>query len=71
MAWVVAVSNMVLPTGRAKKWKLNHYRIEGENVTCADIATRLNLRESQVHSRMRKLRTQPGAITWDKLKGKK
>ncbi len=58
-----------LAAGRGKKRVGNHYQIEGENVTALEIATRLGIRESQVHSRLRYWRDQPGAITWAKLKG--
>lgn len=54
-------------TGRASK-KTPLYCIEGEYVTSAQIASRLKLSESQIHSRMRKLREKPGAITWAALR---
>lgn len=67
----MTTSHIILPRGRGKKRVNNHYRIEGENVTSAQIAARLGFTEAMVCKRMRALRDQAGAITWDKLKGKK
>jgi biotin operon repressor len=64
------MNDIFLPKGRASK-KKPIYCIQGEYVTSAQIAARLHIGESQVHTRMRKLRDKPGAITWQALKGSK
>lgn len=43
--------------------------IEGEYVTVREIARRVGKAENTTREIMRKLRSKPGAITWDALKG--
>lgn len=47
----------------------NKLPIEGEYVTRKEIAARLGIDEKLVTQRMRVLRTKPGAITWEALRG--
>jgi hypothetical protein len=44
------------------------YCIEGKHVTVAQIAAVLQISEAAVIGRLRKLKTIPGPITWDKLR---
>lgn len=43
------------------------YCIEGEYVTAEQIGNRVGLTTSTVHDKLKRLRTLPGAITWEAL----
>jgi transposase len=47
--------------------KASTFRIEGENVSYADIAKRLGVTLSSAQKRMAKLRLASGSVTWERL----
>lgn len=51
----------------ARRYMLNVYQIEGENVTLADIEKRTGLRQTAVRKKLVKLSKQEGPVTWAKL----
>lgn len=58
----------VLPKTRIKEKKRGAiYCIEGMFVSVAEMAAYLKLTEPTVIARLKKLKSQPGAITWAKL----
>lgn len=65
------MASFSLPAARGVKRINNHYSIEGENVTNKDIAERIGISVTNVDTRLRRLRKEPGAITWAKLRGDK
>lgn len=43
------------------------YLIDGENVNAVQVAERLGISESLARDRLRKARSMPGPVTWDRL----
>jgi predicted ArsR family transcriptional regulator len=60
-------SDAELASRRRGAKKAQHYRIEQENVTIAQIAQRLGVTPSCARTRMRELRGASGAVTWSRL----
>lgn len=64
------MGDVVLGEWRGHKRKQGSvYCIEGEYLSAEQIAARLGISKAAALARMGKLKAQPGAITWKRLRG--